>query len=160
MKRLGFHTLRGQATDALGDKLTEQLRSELNPETMTDEELFSFADFNAEEAERGGYSGYSYWRSTLRAFFQNKIAVFFLIVMVAVLAFTFIQPYLPGQKDPLLIHNDQWGLPLNNVPPCEEFWFGTNAIGQDLWARIWSGTRTSLFIGLFSLLPFLMFVSI
>ncbi|MGM9628123.1 MAG: ABC transporter permease [Faecousia sp.] len=147
MKRLGFHTLRDQATDALGDKLTEQLRSELNPETTTDEELFSFADFNAEEAERGGYSGYSYWRSTLRAFFQNKIAVFFLIVMVAVLAFTFIQPYLPGQKDPLLIHNDQWGLPLNNIPPCEEFWFGTNAIGQDLWARIWSGTRTSLFIG-------------
>lgn len=27
------------------------------------------------------------------------------------------------------------------------FWFGTNAIGQDLWSRIWSGTRTSLMIG-------------
>lgn len=27
------------------------------------------------------------------------------------------------------------------------FWFGTNAIGQDLWSRIWSGTRTSLLIG-------------
>ncbi|MDL2318773.1 ABC transporter permease subunit [Eubacteriales bacterium OttesenSCG-928-A19] len=27
------------------------------------------------------------------------------------------------------------------------FWFGTNSIGQDLWARVWSGTRTSLFIG-------------
>ncbi|GHU78113.1 hypothetical protein AGMMS49992_27910 [Clostridia bacterium] len=27
------------------------------------------------------------------------------------------------------------------------FWFGTNSIGQDLWSRIWSGTRTSLFIG-------------
>ena len=24
---------------------------------------------------------------------------------------------------------------------------GTNSIGQDLWARIWAGTRTSLFIG-------------
>ena len=146
MKHLGFHTLRDRKTDVLSDKLSQQLKSELNP-ALSDEELFSFADFNADRAERGGYSGYSYWGSTLRAFFQNKVAVFFLIVMLSVLTFTLIQPYLPGQKDPLLIHNDQWGLPLNNVAPCGEFWFGTNAIGQDLWARIWAGTRTSLFIG-------------
>lgn len=140
-----FHPFR-QKSDDLADQLNEQLKTDLNPE-MSDEEAFSFADFNAEAAERGGYSDYSYWGSTLRAFFQNKIAVFFLIIMVSVLAFTFIQPYLPGQKDPLLIHNDEWGLPLNNVAPGEEFIFGTNAIGQDLWARIWAGTRTSLFIG-------------
>ena len=146
MKRSSFRPIRRQMTDALGDKLTEQLKADVHPQ-MSDEDAFSFADFNAEDAERGGYSDYSYWKSTLRAFFQNKIAVFFLIVMVAVLLFTFIQPYLPGQKDPLLIHNDEWGLPLNNITPCKEFWFGTNAIGQDLWARIWAGTRTSLFIG-------------
>lgn len=146
MKRSSFRPIRRQMTDALGDKLTEQLKADVHPK-MSDEDAFSFADFNAEDAERGGYSDYSYWKSTLRAFFQNKIAVFFLIVMVAVLLFTFIQPYLPGQKDPLLIHNDEWGLPLNNITPCKEFWFGTNAIGQDLWARIWAGTRTSLFIG-------------
>ena len=146
MKHLGFHTLRDRKTDVLSDKLSQQLTSELTP-ALSDAALFSFADFNADRAERGGYSGYSYWGSTLRAFFQNKVAVFFLIVMLSVLTFTLIQPYLPGQKDPLLIHNDQWGLPLNNVAPCGEFWFGTNAIGQDLWARIWAGTRTSLFIG-------------
>lgn len=146
MKRLGFRPLRHEMADDLAGKLTEQLKSDIGAQ-MTDEEAFSFAGFNPENAERSGYSGYSYWGSTLRAFSQNKIAVFFLIVMVAVLAFTFIQPYLPNQKDPILIHNDQWGLPLNNVPPGEEFWFGTNAIGQDLWARIWAGTRTSLFIG-------------
>ncbi len=146
MKRFGFRPIRHQMADDLGDKLNEQLKSELNPE-LSEEERFSFADFDAENAERGGYSDYSYWGSTLRAFFQNKVAVFFLILMVTVLLFTFIQPYLPGQKDPLLIHNDKWGLPLNNVAPGEEFWFGTNAIGQDLWTRIWSGTRTSLFIG-------------
>lgn len=27
------------------------------------------------------------------------------------------------------------------------FLLGTNSIGQDLWSRIWAGTRTSLFIG-------------
>ena len=146
MKINPLKPIRHQMTDALSDKLTEQLKQDAAG-GMSDEETFSFAEFDAENAERGGYSDYSYWKSTLRAFFKNKVAVFFLFVMVTVLLFTFIQPYLPNQKDPLLIHNDQWGLPLNNVAPCEEFWFGTNAIGQDLWARIWAGTRTSLFIG-------------
>ena len=115
---------------------------------MSEEELFSFAEFDPESAERGGYSNYSYWGSTLRAFFQNKSAVLFLIIMVTVLAFTFIQPYLPGQMDPLEIHTNEWGMPFNNIPPgTDGFILGTNAIGQDLWSRIWSGTRTSLFIG-------------
>ena len=136
---------RDHKTDVLGDHLNAQLEQEAN--ALSDEELFAFANFDAKEAERGGYSNYSYWGATVRAFLQNKTAVFFLCLMVLVLAFTFIQPYLPNQKDPLLIHNNEWGLPLNNVPPGDEFVFGTNAIGQDLWARIWAGTRTSLFIG-------------
>lgn len=146
MKNFGF-SYRHRKEAELADKLNEQLKSQLSPQ-MSDDEKFSFAEFDAENAERGGYSDYSYWGSTLRAFFQNKVAVFFLLVMVTVLVFTFIQPYLPNQKDPLLIHNNEWGLPLNNVPPgTDGFILGTNSIGQDLWARIWSGTRTSLFIG-------------
>ena len=142
MKKYNF-SYRRQKEEQLSDKLNEQLQQELS-----EEELFSFADFNPENAERGGYSNYSYWGSTLRAFFQNKSAAFFLLVMTIVLVFTFVQPYLPGQMDPLEIHYTEWGLPLNNVPPGQDgFLLGTNSIGQDLWSRIWSGTRTSLFIG-------------
>lgn len=142
MKKYGF-SYRRQKEEQLTEKLNAHLQQELS-----EEELFSFAEFNPENAERGGYSNYSYWGSTLRAFFQNKSAVFFLLIMVVVLVFTFVQPYLPGQKDPLEIYYTEWGLPLNNVPPGQGgFLLGTNAIGQDLWSRIWSGTRTSLFIG-------------
>ena len=145
MAKFGFRSFRRQMEEDLGDKLNDQLKESLE---INEDELFTFADFNAEEAERGGYSDYSYWGSTLRAFFQNKMAVFFLIVMVSMLLFTFVQPYLPGQRDPLLIHNNEWGMPLNNVKPGQDgFILGTNSIGQDLWSRIWSGTRTSLFIG-------------
>ncbi len=135
--------------DELGEKLNGQLAKDLEEDAVLadDAVAFSFAEFHPEEAERGGYSNYSYWRATLRAFFRNKTAVFFLLLMALTLLFTFIQPLLPGQKDPLLIHYGEWGLPLNNVPPNREFWFGTNSIGQDLWSRIWAGTRTSLFIG-------------
>ena len=146
MKKFGF-SYRRMKEEELADKLSAQLETELDC-GMSDEELFSFAEFDPENAERGGYSNYSYWGSTLRAFFQNKAAVFFLIVMISVLAFTFVQPYLPNQLDPLEIHTNEWGMPLNNVPPgTDGFILGTNSIGQDLWSRIWSGTRTSLFIG-------------
>ena len=151
MKKIGFRPLRRQMEENLADKLNEQLKTQLNgPDysNMSQEELFSFAQFNAEEAERGGYSNYSYWRATLRMFFKNKMAVFLLIVMVALLAFTFIQPHLPNQMDPLEVHYGANDLPLNNVPPGKlGFLLGSNSIGQDLWSRIWSGTRTSLFIG-------------
>lgn len=144
MKKFGF-SYRRRAEEQLTDQLNDHLQETLD---ASEDALFSFADFDAESAERTGYSDYSYWGSTLRAFFQNKAAVFFLVVMLAVLLFTFVQPMLPGQKDPLEIHTNAWGLPLNNVPPgTDGFLLGTNAIGQDLWSRIWAGTRTSLFIG-------------
>ena len=115
---------------------------------VNQDELFRVVEYSADAAERIGYSNYSYWRATLRAFFKNKTAVFFLLVLVCTLAFTFIQPNLPGQRDPITIHYNESGRTLANLSPGElGFIFGTNNLGQDIWARIWSGTRTSLFIG-------------
>ena len=54
---MSIFNYRIQAEKKLGDKLSEQLKSEL---TVNEDELFEFAEFNAEEAERGGYSDYSY----------------------------------------------------------------------------------------------------
>ncbi len=113
--------------------------------TVADDALFVRAEFNERAAEHIGYSNYSYWRSTLNVFWRNKLArvlIFFLILLVA---FTFIQPLLPGQRDPKLINNED-GMHIRNRSPDSEFWFGTNSIGQDLWARVWAGTRTSLLI--------------
>lgn len=113
------------------------------------ENLFQFAEYDEKEAERTGYSNYSYWRSTWNMFLKNKVAVFFLILMSILLLFTIIQPYLPNQKSPTQIYIDEnTKMQLRNHKPDSEFWFGTNSIGQDLWARIWSGTRTSLLIGI------------
>ncbi|HHW26333.1 MAG TPA: ABC transporter permease [Firmicutes bacterium] len=116
---------------------------------IEEQELFTFAEFDEEASERTGYSNYSYWGSTIRVFLKNKSAVTCLIIMISLLAFTFIQPYLPNQKNPITVHLDpNTGRQLMNHPPSKEYWFGTNSIGQDLWARIWSGTRTSLLIAI------------
>lgn len=69
-------------------------------------------------------------------------------IIVFILLFTFIQPHLPGQYDPNLINNDPvTGMQIMNHKPDSQFWMGTNSLGQDMWARLWAGTRTSLFIG-------------
>lgn len=112
------------------------------------ESLFDFAEVDERQAEETAYSNYSYWRSTWKSFLKNRIAVFLLVGVLIIVAFTILQPYLPVQKSPTEIYVDeQTGLQARNVAPNAEFWFGTNAIGQDLWSRIWAGTRTSLFIG-------------
>ena len=115
---------------------------------LTDNELFSIARFDEEEVERTGVSNYSYWRSTVRAFTKNKAAMCMLTIMVIIVLFTFIQPLLPNQFDPFTANNDANGLPLRNQQPGGVHWLGTNQIGQDLWAQLWSGTRNSLFIGI------------
>jgi len=113
-----------------------------------DPSLFEFADYDESKGELTGYSNYSFWRSTVQVFMKNKVAVALLILIACVVLFTLVQPYLPGQKSPTQIYNNpETNLQYRNVQPNDEFWFGSNSIGQDLWARIWSGTRTSLFIG-------------
>lgn len=113
-----------------------------------DDSLFTFHTFDAGKAELTGYSNYSYWRSTWQMFLKNKVALFLMILVGVLLLFSMLQPFLPNQKLPTEIHLDsETNLQVRNLSPNGEFWFGTNSIGQDLWSRIWSGTRTSLFIG-------------
>ena len=115
---------------------------------MSDEELFSFLQYDSRKAEEVKSSGYSYWRSTFQMFMKSKLTRFTLYFLIALLAFTFIQPFLPGQKNPTEIFlNPETGRQLRSLQPNAQYWFGTNTIGQDLWARVWSGTRTTMFIG-------------
>lgn len=133
-------------------KKADAAAESINRETenrLSEKELFSFAKFDEDAAEKTGYTNYSYWRSTIAAFSKNKLAVALVILIAVILVFTFIQPYLPGQIDANLVNNDPaTGLPYHNVQPNSEFWLGTNGIGQDLWSRLWAGTRTSLIIGI------------
>ncbi len=71
--------------------------------TPITDDLFAKADYDASQAERIGYSNYSYWGSTLRVFLKNKLAVGLMIFLVVLLLFTFIQPLLPNQKPPTAI---------------------------------------------------------
>ena len=83
-------SIKDRKTAALGDALESSISRDYKPE-----EYFEPAEYDPSAAERGNFTNYSYWGSTVRAFLRNPVAVFFLALLVAVLAFTFIEPLLP-----------------------------------------------------------------
>ena len=131
-------------------KSFDRLASSISDEMKNlDSTLFQFDRTSREDSERRGYSNYAYWRSTWRSFTKKRWSMVLLYALVLLLTFTFVQPFLPNQKSPTQVYlNSETGRQERNHAPDREFWFGTNSIGQDLWSRVWSGTRTSLLIGL------------
>ncbi len=115
------------------DKMTVDEKDDLTIEeaSQLDKNVFVLSEYDASAAERGGYSNYSYWRSTVRMFFKNRLATAMLIIMAVMVLFTFIQPILPNQRD---------GITINNYPE------GTKKAGQQLrnrkptWNIIWDET--------------------
>ena len=79
--------------------------------------LLEFASYDSEAAEKTGYSNYSYWGSTFRAFLKNKVAMSLLVVLAVLLVFTIIQPYLPSQFESNLINHPVTGIQMMNVQP-------------------------------------------
>ncbi len=113
-----------------------------------DDSLFELADFNSDESERITYSNYSYWKSTYKTFAKNKFTMALLVVLFCVIVYAFIQPYLPNQKIATeSILNPTTNQYYVNEPPGDIFLIGSNSIGQDMWARLWAGTRVSLILG-------------
>ena len=108
---------------------------------LTDD-LFTKAEFHEERIEETGYSNYSYWRSTIRTFFKSKLTIAMVTVVVVLISFTLLYT-LFSKVDPYAVQTNyaNW-----NNPPSAEHIFGTDGVGQDIWARVWHGTRTSLML--------------
>lgn len=63
------------------------------------------------------------------------------VILAAVVLICLGSGLLPG-GDPAYMDLQNCG-----VPPSARFWFGTDAMGRDVFAMIWAGGRVSLFIG-------------
>ena len=109
---------------------------------MPEKQLFSFAEYHAMEAERTGYSEYSYWKSVWRNFLKNKPAVGMSIIFVLLFLFTFVAGYI-GKYD---VADLRIETKLMFIQPNSEFWFGTDNMGRDYWAQVWYATRSSIML--------------
>ena len=78
-------SIKDHKSEKLEKALAQQLQNELEQPEINEDELFVLADYDESAAEKSGYSNYSYWQSTLRVFFKNKVAVFLLFVLLALL---------------------------------------------------------------------------
>jgi oligopeptide transport system permease protein len=109
--------------------------------TQRDPQLFASDPVPPADALAGRVS-IAFWSDVMRRFRQNVpamagisvIATFTLLAIFAPLAC----PYRYEQVDLLATFQR----------PNAEHWFGTDALGRDLWAGIWEGARVSLTVGL------------
>lgn len=110
---------------------------------LTDE-MFESLDYDEKISEEGGYSNYSYWKSTIRTFFKSKLSTFLVVLIAVLVIFSFSYP-LFSKVDPNQVTLD---LDLWNNKSSSQHWFGTDGLGRDIWARTWYGTRNSLLLAI------------
>jgi peptide/nickel transport system permease protein len=95
-----------------------------------------------EENTAADMTSVSRGRLVLRRFFRRRMAVLGLFIVVLLVFLAFVGPHLT-----------QWSyteFDVNNVysQPSSSHWFGTNDLGQDMFARTMRGLQKSIFIGL------------
>ena len=112
---------------------------------MPEKQLFQFAEYRAQDAEKTGYSNYSYWKSVWQNFMKKKVAVFMAIIFFALLIFTFIAPMI-SIYDADTVRIDHPNRETRFMSPNSHFWFGTDSLGCDYWCQVWSATRTSIIL--------------
>lgn len=84
----------------------------------------------------------SYWRNSWNRLKSNKRVMFGLWTLVFLIVMALIGPSL----SPYAYYETH--LPLKNLRPSLDFWFGTDELGRDIFTRIWWGARISLFVGI------------
>ena len=106
--------------------------------------LFYVVEYSPEQAERTGYSNYSYWRSVFQNFAKKKSAVVMTFIFMSLIIFSFIGLAI-GKYDYASLRTDS---ALAFISPNSEFWFGTDNLGRDYWCQVWYATQTSIKLAL------------
>ncbi len=104
-------------------------------------ELVDQSTLNAEQVVR---KNIGFWSDAWRRFRQNKVAMFFAAILLILIVLAIFGPAISG-KDYITINGME-----KNIAPCSEYWFGTDNMGRDMFARSWVALRTSLIIALVS----------
>lgn len=126
-------------------------------DNLSDAELFAPVEHDALESEQISAPRYSYWQSVFRVFFRKKINLIALILLGAVLLFTYLYPALIGYDpavDPYVNLLDPAAKHLGPEAAMEKFgknihWIlGSGASGQSTFDAVWYGARISVSLAL------------
>ncbi len=84
----------------------------------------------------------TFWEDAWRRLRKNKVAMASLVVLVVMVIMTIIGPMIAK------FNFESMNKGMENLSPNSTFWFGTDNLGRDLFARVWKGGRVSIAIGL------------
>lgn len=84
----------------------------------------------------------TYWQDAWRRLKKNKVAMLSLVLLGLIALMTIIGPMI-SKFEYQATNND-----MLNMKPNSTYWFGTDTLGRDLFARVWIGGRISIAIGI------------
>lgn len=84
----------------------------------------------------------TYWQDAWSRLKKNPIAMFGLVLLFICFFMALFAPMLRG-LDYVIINAKA-----KNLSPNSEFWFGTDALGRDMFSRIWVGAKVSLMVAM------------
>jgi oligopeptide transport system permease protein len=115
---------------------------------MSEFEQQLFIPLERSERTRGGSETetIAFWSDVWRRFRRNVPALNGVIIISLFVIFAIIGPAMKPYR------YDKVDLMSTYQAPNREHWFGTDALGRDIWCRIWVGARVSLSIGIVSAL--------
>ncbi|WP_281673198.1 oligopeptide ABC transporter permease [Staphylococcus auricularis] len=142
-------------------------------ETLTESD-FVRSDYDIEKEPEMQRESKSFWQDAWLQLKQNKLAIVGLIGLVLIIILALVGPLLSNHtyeeqniehrnlpakvpvldKVPFLPFNGEGteGDAYEAAGAKENYWFGTDQLGRDLWSRTWQGAQVSLFIGVIAAL--------
>ena len=106
------------------------------------DEWFRPLDRSEMDAEAVVRPSRTYWQDSWNMLRENRLAMAGLVFLSFLIIMAIIGPSLsPNSIEEQSIMNQ-------NMPPSSEYWFGTDDLGRDVFARTWYGARVSLFVGI------------
>lgn len=108
---------------------------------ITDKSMFEKVQTDHKYKDEIVRPSITYWADSWRRLKQNKIAIFSIIILVVLITMCLIAPiFSPFNYEVTNTSNI-------NAAPNAVHWFGTDALGRDIFTRVWVGGRTSILIG-------------
>ena len=107
--------------------------------TLTPED-FVILQKDGKQADRLVREPVTYWKDAWRRLRKNRVAMTSLFVLFVFLVAVVIGPNLRGYDYITSVPK------YKNADMSTQFWFGADALGRDLFSRLWVGTRVSFLI--------------
>lgn len=124
---------------------------------LSQEELFAPVDNNTLDSEKITAPRYSYWHSVFRVFFRKKINIAILLLLAAVIIFSYVYPaiiHYDAAVDPYINLMDSEAKHLGPTDAMNKFgqsirWIlGSGESGESTFDAVWYGASISLSLAL------------